>query len=289
MAPNEALKVGMEVGMSPSQDAMFSPMAIAKRKQRREAMLRGAQATPPAASDPMGVDPSTTPNAMGPASPGLSSLMGTSEPAGLEGDDSDLDKTGAPGEIKPIGTTCPACGSIDTDIAGGRGECKSCGTRYEVHIGIDNIVTPDDEKTTESPAEIEEPEGLGASTAPPGEGPTTGGAGMPPGGAGGAGGAGAAAGGGMLPPMMASIRWYSSTAPFLRMAAAIEEGLSDEQIPGPKPPGSVCVMCGNKNILTANSKCGCEACGTIGQIEVKKSKKYNNRLINSVKVILPGA
>ena len=293
MAPNEALKVGMEVGMSPQQDAMFSPMALAKRKQRREAMLRGAQAggaAPPAAANPMMVDPATTPNAMGPDSPGLSSLMGASGPGGLEGDDSDLDKAGAPGDIKPLGTVCPACGAIDTEIAGGRGECKSCGTRYEVRISIENIVTPDDEKNTESPAELEGPEGLGAATAPPEAGPMMGGGGgMPPaGGAAGAGGAGAA-GGGMMPPMMASIRWYTSPKTFVRMAALKQEGFTDEQIPGPKPAGSVCVLCGNLNVRRANSKYGCEACGTIGQIKVSKSRRHEDRLLNSVKVILPDA
>ena len=93
-----------------------------------------------------------------------------------------------------------------------------------------------------------------------------------------------------MPPMMASVRWYTSPKTFVKMAALKQGGLTDEQIPGPKPAGSVCVMCGNLNVRRANSVYGCEACGTIGQIEVKKSKKHDdNRLFNSVKVILPDA
>ena len=300
MNPDEALKVGMEVGMGP-QDMMFSPMALAKRKQRREAMLRSSQAggaAPPAASDPMAMDPGATPNAMGPGSPGLSNLMGTEGMGGLEGDDSDLDKTSAPGEIKPLGTICPACGSLDTEIAGGRGECSSCGTRYEVRISLENIVTPDDEKKTESPADLEGPEGLGSALAPPDLGPEMGGAmggAAPPAGAGGAGAMGGGMGGAMggamgggMPPMMASFQWYTSPKTFTKVAAVKGPGLSNEQVPGKKHPGAVCVLCGNKNVRMANSKYGCEACGTIGQISVEPSRVHDDyRMITKVKVILP--
>ena len=91
-----------------------------------------------------------------------------------------------------------------------------------------------------------------------------------------------------MPPMMASVRWYTRPDVFVKTAALKQAGFTNEQIPGAKPAGFVCVLCGNTNVRRANSKYGCEACGTIGQIKLSESKVYDDdRVLSTVKVILP--
>jgi len=293
------------MGFAPSNfdETLITPMAMKQRKNRRDALVREAQAAPAAGGAPaappmgrgMGGEMGTAPmSGEDTAGPGLSSLMGGDDEAGgLMGEDEDLDNISSPGDIKPIGTICPACGSTNVDLAAGKGECSDCHTKFEVKISLDNIVIPDETEGQPKAKGKEEElgKGLGAELAPLGPeegampgaapaqaaGPGTGGAAAPA--------EGAAGMGGM--PLAASIRWYGDATQFVKLAREKTNGLTDAQIYGPKPPGTVCVACGNKSVRRANSKFFCDKCGTIGKINVAESKKYDNKLIYTVSYLLP--
>jgi hypothetical protein len=261
---------GLESGLD---ETFMTPMAKTNRKERREALIREAQGAPP----PGGAA------GMGDAGgPGLSALIG---PEGAEDEDTNLDSIAAPGDIKPIGSICPACGSTNVDLAVGRGECGDCHTKFDIKISLDNIVTPDE--TSGQPGMEETPEGLGAALAPPGPPVPGGPPGITPPPAAPMGGApvGGPMGGGM--PMAASVSWYGTPEQFVKLAKHKIEGLTDEQIAGPKPPGTVCIACGNKQVHRAKSDYYCDKCGTIGKINVTASKKYDDKLIFTVSYLLP--
>ena len=282
------------------QPVLMTPNATAKRKQLRtaargvrEAQGLGGGAEGGAMGGPAGgaPPPQGPPNAAEMPGPGLASLFGGEGGPG-EGGDENLDNTSNPGKTQPIGTVCPACGSMNVELASSRGECGDCGTKYDVTLSIENIVTPGNDLKGESGPEKEPgaEEGLGAALAPGGpEGamgaPPPGG--PPAGPGGGTGGAPPMAGG--LPPMGASLRWYGDPEAFVKLAAAKAKGWTEEQIEGPKPPGSVCIMCGNRRVLRASSQVFCDACGTVGHIDVRRSKAHPSRLVNSVTVLLPPA
>lgn len=277
---------GVESGVEGGgiDETFMTPMAKANRKERREALIREAQAAPPPAGgggmgDVGGAGAPGAPPSDAMGGPGLSALLG---PEGAEDEDTNLDSMAAPGDIKPIGSICPACGSTNVDLAVGRGECGDCHTKFDIKISLDNIVTPDE--TADQPGEETAPEGLGAALAPPGP-PAAG----PAGGAPPAGPAapmgGAPMGGGM--PMAASVSWYGTPEQFVKLAKHKIEGLTDEQIAGPKPPGTVCIACGNKQVHRAKSDYYCDKCGTIGKINVTASKKHDDKLIFTVSYLLP--
>jgi hypothetical protein len=282
---NAGVESGVEGGEVGGIDETFmTPMAKANRKERREALIREAQAAPPPGGgggmgDVGGVGAPGAPPSDAMGGPGLSALLG---PEGAEDEDTNLDSMAAPGDIKPIGSICPACGSTNVDLAVGRGECGDCHTKFDIKISLDNIVTPDE--TADQPGAETAPEGLGAALAPPGP-PAAGPAGgaPPPGPAAPMG--GAPMGGGM--PMAASVSWYGTPEQFVKLAKHKIEGLTDEQIAGPKPPGTVCIACGNKQVHRAKSDYYCDKCGTIGKINVTASKKHDDKLIFTVSYLLP--
>lgn len=275
----------------PTEEPLFTPMALQQRKNKREALLREAQAAPmgggaggggaaPMDSAPMG----STPEPPG-GGPGLSSLLGGDPNAGAgePDEDSNLDNASNPGQIKPIGSICPACGSTNVDLAASKGECSDCHTKFDLQVSLDNIVTPDENAALpEGEGGLEEavgPEGLGAALAPPGPEATAG-----PEAAGGAAPPPSPMGGGM--PMAASVSWYATPEQFVRLAKKKSDGLTDEQIAGPKPPGTVCIACGNKQVRRAKSQYFCDHCGTIGKIEVGDTK-YDDRVLCKVSYLLP--
>jgi hypothetical protein len=275
---------GLESGLD---ETFMTPMAKTNRKERREALIREAQGAPPPGGaagmgDAAGAGAPGAPPTDAMGGPGLSALIG---PEGAEDEDTNLDSIAAPGDIKPIGSICPACGSTNVDLAVGRGECGDCHTKFDIKISLDNIVTPDE--TSGQPGMEETPEGLGAALAPPGPPVPGGPPGITPPPAAPMGGApvGGPMGGGM--PMAASVSWYGTPEQFVKLAKHKIEGLTDEQIAGPKPPGTVCIACGNKQVHRAKSDYYCDKCGTIGKINVTASKKYDDKLIFTVSYLLP--
>jgi len=197
-----------------------------------------------------------------------------------------------PGSIKPIGSICPACGSTNVDLASSKGECSDCHTKFDLSVSIQNIVTPEETEglpTGEGAEEEKGAEGLGAALAPPGPeagpgaempgAPPTGMPGAPP-----AGMPGAPPAGGI--PMAASVSWYGNAEQFVRLAKVKSQGFTDEQIAGPKPPGTVCLACGSKKVRRAKSKCFCDNCGTISKIDIKESSLDDEKLIFTVSYLL---
>lgn len=278
------------------EGVIMTPYAMNKRREFRQAALNrtaqqmgggaagGGGGEMGGAGGAGGLGGLTPPETGG---PGLSSLIGPEGPGmGEEGGepDTDLDSLNEPGEVAPIGTICPKCGSKNTDLAELHGKCKDCGADYDVNISIENI-TEGGTGEEEEIEDIEEPEGLGAALAPPGPeaGPEMG---APQAGAGAA--AGGAAGG--FPAMAASFTWYDDPNNFRRYADLKREyRLSNAQIKGAKMPGSTCVLCGNKEVVRADSKYFCEACTAMGLIKVAMANEFkgDTRLKNTVTVLLP--
>jgi len=223
--------------------------------------------------------------------PGLSSLLGPEGPDMGEGEEpeTDLDSLGEPGKPAPVGTFCPSCGSKNTELAELHGHCKDCGTDYDISIAIENINTPAEGEGKDE-AEGEEPEGLGAALAPPG--PEAAAAPPAPGGGAGApaGGPAAGPGGGGFPAMAAAFTWHTKPDVYRRYAEVKREfRLADSQIKGQKMPGSFCVVCGNKEVVRADSKYFCEACTTMGVIKIAMANRFkgDTDLKNTVTVLLP--
>lgn len=274
-------------------EPIFSAMALNNRKNKREALVRESQAAPmqgmglgaaPQGQAQEAVPPGGDLTEGADAGPGLSSLLGGAEGEVGEEDDTNLDNISSPGQIKPLGSICPACGSTNVDLASGKGECSDCHTKFDIKVSLENVVTPDESEGLPNQEEEPEetPEGLGAALAPAGAegfgggagGEMPGGATPPP-----------AIGGGM--PMAASVSWYATPEQFVKLARKRAEGLTDEQIEGPKPPGTVCVACGNKQVRRAKSKCFCDKCGSISKIDIKESSKHDDKLICTVSYLLP--
>lgn len=268
-------------------EPLLTPMALKQRKNKREALIKEAQAAPMGgAAPPAGAEAPAAPPAGG-EGPGLSSLLGGGADAGpgeME-EEPNLDGTAMPGQIKPIGSICPACGSTNVDLAASQGECQDCHTKFKLSISIGDIVTPDEQEGLPEEGGEEELgeglEGLGAELAPPGpegaEGAPAGGAAAPA--------AAPPAGGGM--PMAASVSWQGTTAQFVKLAKNATMGLTDEQVEGPKPPGTVCLACGNKNVRRAKSQYFCDACETIGKIDIKDVEGSLDKLEFTVSYLLP--
>lgn len=272
---------------------IITPKAVESIARTKNRMMRKAQMPPmftppaPAATNLGGAMP------MGQGMPGTMP-MGQMEQPGMGGGEmpapEQVDDIGALGldtmkeegkedtpelekkTVFPIGSICPNCGSHDVDLAESKGECRNCGTKFDIKISLDNIVIPssDREQEEKSPLEVgisgtlntEEPSG-GASeqVAPQPASPQQ----------------------LRLPAMASALSWYSPAERFVRLATAKKLSLSDE----PSRPVARCIVCGNNDIEMINSKYFCFACGTIGLFNVRRSKKYPDRVINTLKVIFP--
>ena len=270
-------------------ESLMTPMALQRRRNIREAMVRAAQGMPMPAPGGGGAPGAMMPPGMGGAEgPGLSAIAPPGEnPMGESPEEpgDDMDKMPNPGDVKPIGTVCPACGSLDTKLAGGEGECQSCGSKYKVKVSIEDINVPEPggkagpaEVDGEGESEIEGLDGLGAMTAP-GAGPMAG----PPPGAPAGGGAPGGMPGGM--PMAASVQWYTGPEQFLKVAEFKESGMRNAEIPGQKPAGMLCVLCGNHDVETIDGTVYCTACDNVTTASVRKSK-HKGWIHNEVKVLL---
>ena len=87
-------------------------------------------------------------------------------------------------------------------------------------------------------------------------------------------------------PMAASISWYSGPEQFIKVAEFKESGVRNAEIPGQKPAGMLCVLCGNHGVETIDGAVHCTDCNSISQASVTASKKHKGWLLNEVKVLL---
>ena len=88
-------------------------------------------------------------------------------------------------------------------------------------------------------------------------------------------------------PMAASISWYSGPEQFIKVSEFKQSGMRNSEIPGPKPAGMLCVLCGNHDVETIDGNVYCTACENITTASVRESKKHPAYLLNEVKVLLP--
>jgi hypothetical protein len=268
-------------------DEVMTPSAqILARANRGVGGMRIAQMMPGMGAAPMGGAPMggapMDPMAAGPmgGDAGLASLTIPSESGapgtGMLPGEFDADGMAEPGSKKPFGSVCPQCGSIDTEIAGNHGKCnvKECGAQWDIEYSIHMT---DDGTGTKGSDDEEEPMdaeslGLGGATAPAPTDPMAGGgfpmdpmAGAPP-----------AAGANLV----ASVWWQGPAAPFVKIAAAAQQGMEREarmdslELPG----GYICLSCGNRNPDTLE-KIACNGhsksfCGDCGQMLVSKNPHH---------------
>lgn len=305
-------------GTSFSQDEMGTPpfpatsTVLAERRRRRERLLRMAQAAGAGMNTNMtesapgaGIDIGAGGGAEGmPADMGIAGFTGANE----EEDSMDEEEKKAteddttPGEIKPPGSICPACGSMDVDLADSQGKCNSCGTEFEITIDI-KILNPNQGTEGKKGEEELSLEGLGQEgEAPEGEmgaGVTPAGAPAPA--AGGTAPMGAAPPTGAMPPAapppMASnkrrtvyasvplwvkLKWHSNADVFAKTASIYESEINPSELSRGQilAIGHICPACSNREGLirrasknTDKTNVFCDKCGTVSVISIEASDR----------------
>ncbi len=293
--------------MAAADTAIPPATVLAERKNKRAQLLRKAQAAgfpvAPNAAGGAAMDIGT-----GGAVDNVPADMGIAGFTGAGGEEeepiggAENDAATSPGEIKPPGSICPACGSTDVDLADSQGKCNSCGTEFEVTIDI-KILNPN--QASEGAAKNAEDElgleGLGPEgAAPEGDLAAEGapGAGVAPV-AGAAPGAAAPATGMMPPaappplasdsrrtvyasvPLWVKLEWRSSADVFAKTASIYETGidpaeLSDGQV---LAVGHICPACSNRHGLirrasksTGKTNVFCDKCGTVSVVSIKPAR-----------------
>ena len=292
-------------------EAIVSDRMMMARKQRRDSLEKVAQAMGAAAANPglaapggmaggAGGDPAA---GAGGADPGIASITGGGEPGASDemGDEkTPEDSIPTPGQIAPPGAICPACGSMDTDVAESHGKCNDCGTEYDIKVNIE-IANPDGYlKGSNNPEEGGEELGeeLGEEMPMEEAAPGAGAAGTTPPAGGAAAGATAPAGPAPSMPMAYSLKrviqasvnvpvlvrleWESDPNVFLKTAMAQKGRIAAV---GAMAPGCVCPCCGEKENIVRVASSGktnmhCDACGTIAVVNVDKGR--GSSILNSI-------
>ncbi len=271
---------------------------LRKENRRKEAQGLGGFAPP---GDPMagGDIPGGGAGAGATGAPGESALSFGGGGNPLEdnedkGPSSPEESMPTPGEIKPPGSICPACGSIDVELAEGHGECQSCGTQFDVSIDV-KILNPNQEEKSEDL----ETEGLGEDITggPMEEAPVPGAPAVPSAGGMPAGPPPAQTGAPMaesnmkrkiqagLLPIGVEIKWETSPDIFVRLAANKPIDIIGEKGLSMVAPGTICIACGNRKVERHSSRTYCGSCGilSINSTELSKDKES---IVNTTRYML---